>query len=802
MSKEAEVFVRNLFRAFLGYGVAGFCVFVFEITAGRTLGPETYGKYVLASSIGLFLYLFMTLGVNAAMIKYGAGADEDTRKRIISSGYFTAICASLFFGVIFFIFSNKISALLSVPQSLFLSSTLLGILFGFYVMATDSLRALYRIKNLSFFRASYGILILALLFLFFNFVSRTSFLVVVFSICISYFIIIVAITFKIRKYLTFKLDKFWIKNLLTYGFYTAIAGLMLTSLAMQSQLFINWYSEAKDVGIYGAYYFSSINITVFLYNIFIVVFFPAVSMMAQKQTAFKKIGKLIPFLFLVWLPLLFLVQLVALKFYGSHYPLNIPLMLAFDMSAILICIYGLYIWFFYSLSVLWVKKITILTIFIFPTNILLNFYLVPRFSLWGAIFSIFLTYVIGLFSLFILSKKERREFAVFDNSFPIKICHVASIDMTARFILLDHLISLKNGGYDVSVVCSAGKWVKDIQNHGIKVKAIEMKRKIFTPISDLVALIKLMIYFKNERVDIVHTHTPKAGILGRFAAKMAGVHMIFHTNHGFYFQDNSFFLKRKFFIFIEKIAAYCCDIMFSINKEDIESAVKEKICNREKIKYSGDGIDIARFNPEKFSEQFIKNEKTKLGIKGTDKIIGFVGRLVEEKGIKDLMLASFMVRKKIPNAVFLIIGPKEPVRKDCFDPEIFSKEYNLGEKTLFLGETSEMPKLYSLMDIFVLPSHREGLGLVLLEASAMEKPVIGTDIRGCREAVDKNKTGLLVPAKNPEELAKAIIYLIENPGIGEEMGKAGREKVLREFDENIIFDRIKKEYSRLINKKL
>jgi len=106
------------------------------------------------------------------------------------------------------------------------------------------------------------------------------------------------------------------------------------------------------------------------------------------------------------------------------------------------------------------------------------------------------------------------------------------------------------------------------------------------------------------------------------------------------------------------------------------------------------------------------------------------------------------------------------------------------------------------MDVFVLPSYREGLGISIIEASAMERPIVATDIRGCREAVDNNKTGILVPVKDPEKLAQAIIYLLENPEIAREMGKQGREKVLKEFDENIIFSRMKVEYERLVKEKL
>jgi len=799
MGREAELFAKNLFRAFLGYGVAGFCVFAFEILAGRILGPETYGKYVLVATMGLFLYLFVTFGVNTSAIKYGVSADDETRKKIISSAYFITALSSLVFGLGFFILSRKISIALSIPLSLFRLSIVFGILLGFYVISTDSLRAVYEIKKLSLFRACYGFLIITLL-LFFSVLSRGSFFIALLPIFISYLVVFLSITFNIRKRFIFKWDSFWIKKLLNYGIFAALGGLMFTFLPILSQLFVNKYSSLKNVGIYAAYYFSSINVAIFLYNIFIVVFFPTMSKLRQKHLVIKKIGKIIPFLFLIGAPLLFLTQIVSLKFYGSQYPLNILLVLAFDMSAILICIYGLYSWFFYSLGIRQVKKITVLTLFMFLANIMLNFYLVPRFTLWGAIFSVFLTYLVGLIFLSGFLKKEKNQGNSLRRHLKFKVCHIVSADMTARFILLNHLLSLKNEGYDVSVVCSVGKYTREIKELGIKVKLIKIKRKIFTPVSDLLALVKMILYLNKEKINIVHTHTPKAGILGRFAAKLAGVPIIVHTNHGFYFHEGTPLFKRKFFVFLEKTAAWCCDLIFSINKEDIQTAVKEKICKKEKIKYSGDGIDTFCFKPN-FSEDFINQEKAKLGIGKQDKVIGFVGRLVEEKGVKDLLFASSVVRKNFSNAIFLIIGPKEPDRKDCFDPEPFMKEHNLGGKILFLCETKNISKLYALMDILVLPSHREGLGLVLLEASAMEKPVIGTDIRGCREAVDKNKTGLLVPPKNSKELAKAIVYLISNPEVCEKMGKAGRKKVLEEFDEKLVFDRIKKEYEKLILEK-
>jgi len=382
----------------------------------------------------------------------------------------------------------------------------------------------------------------------------------------------------------------------------------------------------------------------------------------------------------------------------------------------------------------------------------------------------------------------------------IKVCQVASVDMTLRFMLLNQLKFLRGEGYEVHAVCSSGKWIREIEEKGIRVKTIEMKRKI-SPISDLIALFQLISFLKKEKFDIVHTHTPKAGFLGQLAAKIAGVPIIINTIHGFYFQKSSSWLKRKFFIFIEKIAAFCSDLIFSVNKEDIKTAIKEKICNPNLIKYLGDGIDLSRFNRKRFSQEFIENKKRELGINPSKKVIGIVARLVKEKGYLELFEAFKKILKKFPETLLLIVGPEEPEKKDKINPEII-KNYNLEKNVIFLGERTDVDEIYPLMDIFVLPSHREGLGLSILEASATERPVVATDIRGCREAVEDGKTGILVSPKNSEKLAKALIYLLLNPERAEEMGKAGREKVKREFNEILVFDRIKKGYQRLIQEKL
>jgi len=232
-----------------------------------------------------------------------------------------------------------------------------------------------------------------------------------------------------------------------------------------------------------------------------------------------------------------------------------------------------------------------------------------------------------------------------------------------------------------------------------------------------------------------------------------------------------------------------------------KTAIKEKICNPNLIKYLGDGINLSRFNLERFFQEFIENKKRDLGINSQKKVIGIVARLVKEKGYLELFEAFKKVLEKFPETLLLIIGPLEPEKRDAINPDIF-KKYGIEKNIIFLGERTDVEELYPLMDIFVLPSHREGTGLVILEASATEKPVVASNIRGCREAVDDGKTGILVPPKDPEKLAEAIIYLLSNPEKAKAIGKEGRKKIQREFDENIVFDRIKKEYQRLIKEKL
>jgi glycosyltransferase involved in cell wall biosynthesis len=368
-----------------------------------------------------------------------------------------------------------------------------------------------------------------------------------------------------------------------------------------------------------------------------------------------------------------------------------------------------------------------------------------------------------------------------------------------RFILFNHLKFLKSEGYDVHAVCFVKKWQKELNEIGVNVKNIKFKRSV-SFISDFITLVKLYFYLKKEKFDIVHTHTPKAGLLGQLAAKFALVPIILNTVHGFYFQKKDSWLKRKFFIFLEKIAAKCSNTVFFVNREDMKTAVEEKICRQEKIKYFGGGVNLQRFDTTRFSETFISNFKKELGLNDKKIIIGIVARMVKEKGYLDLFMAFKKVINNFPEALLLVVGDPDYEKKDSIEPCVV-KKYGIENSVVFLGERTDVDRIYALMDIFILPSHREGLGISAIEALAMEKPVIVTDIRGLREVVDDGKTGKLIPTGSADQIAKAIIYMINNRKEAIEMGKKGRRKVEKEFDERIIFDRIKDEYNRLLREK-
>lgn len=381
----------------------------------------------------------------------------------------------------------------------------------------------------------------------------------------------------------------------------------------------------------------------------------------------------------------------------------------------------------------------------------------------------------------------------------LRVAHVATVDLSLRYLLLNQMLYLQREGYEVTGISAPGPDVPFIEGRGIPHIAVPMTRSM-TPLADAKALADLVRIFRARRFDIVHTHTPKPGLIGQLAARIAGVPMIVNTIHGFYFHERMKPRSRAFFITMERIAALQSHAILSQSAEDVETAVRERICRREAIQLLGNGIDLARFNPAAKSEPERAAERERLGIPRGATVIGFVGRLVEEKGIPELFEAFRGVLRAHPEARLLVVGPTDESKADALRPER-AAAYGIADACVFPGFRTDVEAMYAVMDVFVLPSHREGFPRAVMEASAMGKPVVATDIRGCREAVVHERSGLLVPVKDPTALGAALDRLLRDPELRARLG-AGAVEVARErFDEQRVFRTVKETYERLARRR-
>lgn len=384
----------------------------------------------------------------------------------------------------------------------------------------------------------------------------------------------------------------------------------------------------------------------------------------------------------------------------------------------------------------------------------------------------------------------------------IKVVHVTTVAQSLQGLLLNQMKSIQSNGYEVFGISSPGEEVSLLETAGIRHVAIPMSRKV-TPLLDLVSLVRLYLVMRQEGFTIVHTHTPKAGLLGQLAARFAGVPIIVNTVHGFYIHDRMHPILRRFYISLERVAARCSDVILSQNYEDVETASSVGICLPEKIKHLGNGIDLSIFNRNQVTAGDICRKREQLGIPDDAKVVGFVGRLAgKRKGFSDFLMASQRVAKYCPNVRFLIIGDADVGEADAFDPST-AKDHKASDHCLFLGgrPNAELPSLFAVMDLLVLPSLFEGVPRVVMEAAAMGVPAVVTNVKGNREAVVHGRNGLLVPLGDPQALANAIIDLLTNPEKAKCMGEEAYRMARERFDERVVFEKVINHYSRMLAEK-
>jgi glycosyltransferase involved in cell wall biosynthesis len=384
---------------------------------------------------------------------------------------------------------------------------------------------------------------------------------------------------------------------------------------------------------------------------------------------------------------------------------------------------------------------------------------------------------------------------------PTKVVHITTVASSLRFLCGALLRNLQDVGYQVSGVSSPGDEIYTLREDGIAHAEIVMTRRV-TPLADVLALCKLYRLMRRERFMIVHTHTPKANLLGQIAARLAGVPVRISTVHGLYFTSETPAAKRTLFHLVESWSARFADVVFLVNREDVETIRCRRICVPHKVRLLGGGIgiDITRFSRQSLNQSRLAKIRSILGLADGCKVVGFVGRLVAEKGLHELLRAAAALRRGDVPVRVLIVGAPDHARPDVVFPEL-AREYGVEDLCIFTGAREDVPYLYALMDVFVLPSHREGCPVAVMEAASMELPCVVTDVRGCRDVVEHEKSGLIVPRGDVSALAAAIFRLLLRSDEARQMGRAARRFALERFDERPVFEKIRFEYARLLRER-
>ena len=362
-----------------------------------------------------------------------------------------------------------------------------------------------------------------------------------------------------------------------------------------------------------------------------------------------------------------------------------------------------------------------------------------------------------------------------------KIIQVCAVDSTMSGLLRELNTQILDEDYNLIGVCSKGKNTEKLIEEGFNIKNIHIDRSI-KPIENIKTISRLTKFFIEEEPDIVHVHTPVASVLGRIAAKRAKVPIVIYTAHGFYFHENMSKFKYKIFLNIEKhMARKYTDFIFTQSKEDCETALENNFIDENRILIIGNGVDIwGKFNPTNINDEEIKELYEEFKIDKDDKVITFIGRLVGEKGILDLLEAFDSIDD--PKVKLLVVGNAAQGERDTTTKELLS-QYKSNKNIIFTGHRKDIPNILSITDVFCLPSYREGMPRSIIEAMAMECAVVATNIRGCREEVVPGETGYLVPIKSPVDIREKILLLTNDAQSLEMMKINGRKRAELLFDE-------------------
>ncbi|MCD7978197.1 MAG: glycosyltransferase family 4 protein [Tannerellaceae bacterium] len=364
--------------------------------------------------------------------------------------------------------------------------------------------------------------------------------------------------------------------------------------------------------------------------------------------------------------------------------------------------------------------------------------------------------------------------------------------------LLEGQLSFMKEHYDVLAVSSGQEHLDKVgEKEGVATYCIEMSRKI-TPLKDLKAVWEHYRLFRKHRPFIVHTHTPKAGIVGMLAAWLAGVPNRLHTVAGLPLLEARG-MKRTLLNVVEK-ATYACATQVYPNSKGLKQIILDAgLCGENKLKVIGNGssngINTTYFDPTQFPEEQRSTVREELGIREEDFVFLFIGRLVSDKGINELVKAFERLNREYKNSKLVLVGPLEP----DLDPLAEDTLHRIKENgdILSVGYQKDVRPYLLIADLLVFPSYREGFPNVVMQAGAMGVPAIVTDINGCNEIIIDEKNGMIIPVKDTDAIYQKMKMFIADPVLVKQQSAMARDLILSRYEQKRVWNALLEEYKSL-----
>lgn len=384
-----------------------------------------------------------------------------------------------------------------------------------------------------------------------------------------------------------------------------------------------------------------------------------------------------------------------------------------------------------------------------------------------------------------------------------KLIRITTIPLSLKILLKGQHRFMSNH-FEVIGVSSHGKELDEVKNEeNIQVIPIDMSRQM-TPVKDMKSLWSTYRLLKKEKPEIVHTHTPKAGIVGMLAAKMAGVPHRLHTVAGLPLMEATG-TKRKILEFVEKLTYASATKVYPNSQGLFDFILEHNYTDKYKLKVIGNGssngIDTSFFSPAQITDAQKELLKKDLKIEAGDFVFVFVGRLVGDKGINELVNAFSQLKKTETSkrAKLLLVGPLEE-DLDPLQPDTLNEIKN-NPDIISVGFQKDVRPYFAVSDALAFPSYREGFPNVVMQAGAMGLPSIVSNINGCNEIIIEDQNGIIVPVKNTEKLKDAMERMLTDTDYYDRSRMNAREMIQSRYEQSVVWEALLGEYHKLVKER-